>query len=193
MRNFRVRNVRLVSGIEQQKRVMFARVGDPMRELRARCHSPGRIVRKTKIDQIDMFLWRLGNKIIFRRAWQIHEAFIAAVLPTGPRVPSHHICVDIDRINRIGDGDLVLVAENVEDVAAIAFRTVRDKNFVVGDLNVVFAIIVLCNFGSKKFVTLFRAIAAKCLAMTQLLDCALHCFNCRARERLRDVTNPAPN
>ena len=122
---------------------MFARVFDPARELRARRHRAGRIVRKTKINQIDMFLRWLGNEIVFRCARQIDDPFVAAVFPGRPRVAGHHVGVDVNRINRIGERDFVLVAENIEDVTAIAFRSVGDKNFVVGNLDLAIAIIVL--------------------------------------------------
>src|SRR5205807_2902893 len=78
MRNFRIGNVRLVSGIEEQKRLVFARVRDPRRKLLAHGYGAGWIIRKTEINQIDVFLRRLGDKIIFRRAAQIKKPFVAA-------------------------------------------------------------------------------------------------------------------
>ena len=68
MRNFRLRNVGFVSSVEEQERVMIARILDPTRELIARRDRTGRIVRETKINKIDMFLWRLGHEIVFRGA-----------------------------------------------------------------------------------------------------------------------------
>src|SRR6476619_3581780 len=56
MRNFRIGNVRLVRGVEEQKRIMFVRVSDPARELCARCHGTRWVVWKTKIDEIDVLL-----------------------------------------------------------------------------------------------------------------------------------------
>src|SRR6266567_4269749 len=49
MRNFRIGNVRLVRGIEEQKRIVLVRVIDPTRELRARRDGISWIVWKTKI------------------------------------------------------------------------------------------------------------------------------------------------
>ena len=92
-----------------------------------------------------MFLWGLGNKTVFRRTRQIDNAFITAVLFHRAGVARHHVRVDINRINRIGNRDFVLVAEDIEDVTAIAFRSVRNKNFVGGDVDLAVTIIVLCD------------------------------------------------
>ena len=145
MRNFWIGNVSFVSGVEQNERIMLTRVINPAGKLLARRDRAGRVVGKTKINEIDMFLWRLGNEIVFGRAWQINDAFVTAVFSRRARVTGHHVGVDIDRINRIGDRDFVLVAENIEDVPAIAFRTVGNKNLVVSDVDLAIAVIVLRN------------------------------------------------
>jgi hypothetical protein len=68
-----------------------------------------------------MLLRRLGHKIIFFRARQIENPFVAAVFRAVAGVAGHHVCIDINRINRIGDRHLVLIAENIQDITAIAF------------------------------------------------------------------------
>ena len=143
MRNFRLRDIRLVSRVEEQQRFMFARILDPARQLLARCHRARRIIRKAKIDKIDMFRRRLRNEIVFGGARQIHDPFVTAVFSRGASVARHHVCIDIDWINGIGDCDFVLVAEDIEDVTAIAFRSVGQKDFVVRDVDLAIAIIVL--------------------------------------------------
>jgi hypothetical protein len=37
-------------------------------------------------------------------------------------IAGHHVGIDVDRIDGIGDGDDVALAEDVEDVAAVALR-----------------------------------------------------------------------
>src|SRR5262249_11239255 len=58
MRNFGIGNVRLVCGVEKQKRVVFAGVLNPARELVARSDGTSWIVWETKIDQIDVLVRR---------------------------------------------------------------------------------------------------------------------------------------
>src|SRR3954451_15047491 len=52
MGNFTIGNVRFIRCIEEQKRIVFVRIIDPARKLRARCHCTSWIVGKTKINQI---------------------------------------------------------------------------------------------------------------------------------------------
>jgi len=58
-------------------------------------------------------------------------------------VTGHDVGVHIDRINRIGNGDFVVAAENIEDVTTIAFRAVRHKDLVVLNVDLAIAIIEL--------------------------------------------------
>ena len=121
MRNFRIGNVGLVCGVEQQKRLVFAGVIHPARKLLLRCDGTRWIVWKTKIDEIEMLVWRLWHEMIFRGAGQIMNALVAAILPHLACVARHHVCVYVRRIHRIRHRDLILAAENIENVAAIAF------------------------------------------------------------------------
>src|SRR5437764_7720682 len=108
-----------------------------------------------------MFIWRLGNELVFRSAWQISDPFVTAIFPRRPAVPCHYIGIDINRINRIRDCDLVSIAEDVEDVTAIAFRSVGNKDFVIGNIDLAVAVIALRNFRSEKFLTLLMHVTAK--------------------------------
>src|SRR5690348_468301 len=104
-----------------------------MCELFTRGDGAGRVVRETEVYKIDMFLRRLGHKVVFLRSRQVNDAFVTAVLARGPGVTSHDVCIDINRVHGVGDRDLVVLAKNVEDVTAIALRSVGDKNLVLGN------------------------------------------------------------
>src|SRR4030095_9212174 len=95
MRNFRIGNVRLVRGIEEQNPIMSARVIDPARELRARCDGTSWIVWKTKINEIDMLVRRLRNEIVFRSTGQITNPLVAPILSRRRRVARHHVFVPL--------------------------------------------------------------------------------------------------
>ena len=135
MRNFRIGNVGFVCCVEQNQRVMLPRIIDPERKLFACRDRAGRIVRETKINKIDMFFRWLGNEIVFSCARQINDSFVAPVFPRDAGVTCHDVRVDVSRINRIWNGDFVLIAKNIEDEAAIALRSVGDENLVVGDVD----------------------------------------------------------
>ncbi len=121
MRNIWIGNIGFVRGIEEEYRVVFARVIDPTRELFARSNGPRWIIGKTKIDKIGMVCRWIGNKSVFSCARQIQNSFIAPIFSCRSTATSHHVRIDIDRIYRIRHRDFVLIPENVEDVTAIAF------------------------------------------------------------------------
>ena len=61
----RIADVALVGGVEKEERLMLLRVCDPARQLRARRHRAGRIVRETKINKVGMFVRRLRRRNCF--------------------------------------------------------------------------------------------------------------------------------
>ena len=107
---------------------------------------------------------------------------------------SHDVGVDVDRINRIGDRDPVLVAKNIENVTAIAFRTVGEKDFVVCNLDPALRD-NRCSaiFCAQKFVTLLVSITAKCFANTELIDRLVHRRDGGGWQWLGDIADAAPD
>src|SRR6516225_3194563 len=190
-RNFRIGNVRLVRGVEEQKRVMFARVIHPARQLRTRCDGTSWIVWKTKIDEIDVLLRWLRHEVVLRGAGQIMNSVVGAVLSRRAGMTRHDVCVHVHRIDWIRDRNLVLVAENIEDVTAIVFGSVRNEDFVISNVDIAVAVVALRDLGSEKLVALFGTIAAKTFAMLELINGALHRFNRCGRKRLSHITNSA--
>jgi len=121
MRNIWIGNIGFVRGIEEKQRLVPARVIDPPRELFSRCNGSGWVIRKTEINKIGVFSRWIGDKSILSCARQIQNSFVAPIFSCRPTAARHHVRIDVDRIYRIGDRDSVLIAENVEDVTAIAF------------------------------------------------------------------------
>src|SRR6266581_9790059 len=100
---------------------MLLRVSHPIFELRAQRDGSSGIVWKTEIDNVDVPRRRLGDELIFGEAWQIGDSFVTARAVNRSRVSGHHVGVYVDRIDRIGGRDLVVIAEHVEDVSAVRF------------------------------------------------------------------------
>ena len=172
---------------------MFARIIDPTRQSLGRCHGAGWIVGETEVDHIDVLLRRIGHEIIFDGARQIGDSFVATVVPHLSGMTSHDIGIDVNWINRIGDRDFVLMSKNIQDVTAIAFRSVRHENLILTDLDATVAIVRLGDFASQELVALFRAVAAKGFAGTKLSHRLLHRGDGSLRQRLGHVANSAPN
>src|SRR5208337_4698869 len=87
----------------------------------------------------------------------------------------------------------ILMAENIQNITAIAFGAVGDKDLIVRDIHAVFAVIVFRDRVSEKFVTLLRAVAAEGFPMCELIDRPVHGLDDRDGKRLGDVPDAAPD
>ncbi len=105
----------------------------------------------------------------------------------------HDIGVDVNGVNRIDDRDSILMTENIQNITAIAFGAVGDKNLIVRDIHALFAVIVFRDCVTKKFVTLLRAVTAEGVPMRELIDRPMHRLDDRGGERFRDVPDAAPD
>ena len=103
----------------------------------------------------------------------------------------HHIGIDVNRINRIGDRDFVLIAQNIENETAVALRTVGHENLIVRDVDLAIAEIFLRDCRSQEFVPLLGSIAAKRFTVPQLVSGAFDRFDGRLRQRLGHVADSA--
>ena len=103
----------------------------------------------------------------------------------------HDVRVHIDGIHRVADGDFVFGAENIEDVAAIAFGAVADENFIVGNLHSPVAKIIFGNRGAQPVVALLRAIALEGFAHGHFVHGPVHGGNHGRRQRFGHVADAA--
>jgi hypothetical protein len=153
---------------------MLARIGDPRLELCARGHGASRVVREAEVNDVDVLLRRFGDEVVFRRAVQIHEPGVGAAVAGFAGVPGHDVRVDIHGIYRVRDGDLVLAPEDIEDVAAIALRTVAHEDFVVRDFEALRAIVVLRDGVAEPLVTLLGPVAVEAFARGHVVHGLVH-------------------
>ena len=86
---------------------------------------------------------------------------------------------------------LFLCAEDVEDVAGVAFGAVADENFVVGHVAAAVAKIILRDGGAQPFVALFRAVAVERLAHGHFVHGLVHGGDDGGRQRLGHVADAA--
>src|SRR5207244_3393794 len=193
MGNLGTADVGFVGGIEQQQRIMVPRVLDPIRQLRTRRHRAGWIVGKTKINDVRVFPRRFRNEIILNRAGQIENAFVAAIGPDWPGVPRHYIGIDVNWIDRIGNRDLILLAQNIENVTAVAFRPIRQENFVIRHFDSTIAIIKLRDFVAEEFVALLGPVATEGFTLSEFFGRSFHCLDRGPRQRLSHVTDATTN
>src|SRR5437588_6354309 len=98
-------------------------------------------------------------------------------------MPGHYIGVDVNWIDRIGNRDLILLAQNIENVTAVAFRAIRQENFVVRDFDPAIAIIKLRDFAAEEFVALLGSVTTKGFTMSELFGRSFHRLDCSPRQR----------
>src|SRR5690606_29477323 len=74
MRDRRIRDERLVGGIEEDHRTALAREGDPARELLLRRGGAGRVVRRAEIDEVDLLLRKIRDEAVLGGRRHVDDA-----------------------------------------------------------------------------------------------------------------------
>ena len=100
-------NKGLVSRIVKNQGLVLCGKIHPGLKLRFSDGGPGRVVGKTQVNQINVFFRQIRDKAVFPVAFQIGDAFVTPVTKRSGAA-GHHIGVQIDRINRIGNGDMAI-------------------------------------------------------------------------------------
>ena len=135
MRHVIFLNESLVSCIKENERVVSQGVIHPLLKLFFGERSPRRIVGITEIDDINPLVGDGGDELVFCRARHVSHV---TPLPIGFEHPSpstHHVAVDIYRIDRIGHTHTIVVAQNIADVTSIALCPVVHEDFARREMN----------------------------------------------------------
>ena len=86
----------------------------------------------------------------------------------------HDVGVDVDGVDGIHDGNAIVVAQDVEDVAAVALRSVGNEDLVVRHVETPVAVIVLGDRGAEKLVSLLGSVAVESPVGSHLVDGGVH-------------------
>ena len=105
----------------------------------------------------------------------------------------HNVRVEINGINRVGDGNFAVERENFLNVAAVAFGAVADKNFVRFNVKPATFVIVIGNFLAQERISLFRAVAAKSFSVAHFISSTFHRVNAHLRQWTSHVADAEPN
>ena len=168
---------------------MFERVVHPGLELRPRGRRAGRIIGRTQINDVNVAFGRFGHEPVAGTAGKINQFRVRARFVGRACMAGHDVRVHIDRIHRIADGDFVFAAQDVEDVAGVALRSIADKNFVVRHLDAAIAEVVSGNRRAQPFVALFGAVAVKSLPVAHFVHRLVHRRDDRRRQRLGHIAD----
>ncbi len=149
---------------------------------------PGGIIGKTKIDQIDSLAGRSGNIMVSWCRLQIEQATVAPVR-RGSGTTGHDVGVDIDGVDRIGDGDARLRGEDFLNMSAVAFRAIGNEYFVRGDVASERGVGAVGDGFSKEWVALLGAVSMKSLMGPQVVDGGVKSRTTGIWKRFGDVPN----
>ena len=168
----------LIGGIEKEDRVVLLCEAYPLREALAVIDGAGRIVRAAEVNDVGPVLWcRERQEAVLFGRHRVDD------LPAG-----HHVGVDVDRIDRIGNEHGVVLIEEIQDVAEIGLCAVRDEDLVEGELYAELLIIRL-DRGLQEIVALLRTVAMEALGPAHILRRLHHRINDGLRQRAGDITD----
>ena len=191
MRDLRIGDVGLIRCVEENDRSGAPSVIYPSFELFPGGDRTSWVVRKAEINEIDALFRDFRNKIVFLRAREINKPLVGARVVRGPSMTGHHVGVDVNRVNRIDDSDTILMAKNIQNIAAIAFGTVGDKNLIVFDIQIPLAIVVFRDGVTKKLIPLFWPITAERVPARKFIDRPMHRVDHCRGERFRNIPDAA--
>ena len=193
MRDLGVADVGFVGGVEEDDRVIREGVFDPSRELGARGRGTCGVVRIAEVNEIHFLLGNLRYETVLRIAGQIDQPAVEAVLIGLAGVSSHDIGIHIDRINRVHHRNAIVVTKDIQDVSAVAFGSIGNKNLIIRDLKPVRAVIVFRDGVPQKLIALLGAVSTKAAALAHFINSLVHGLANGHGERLGDISDTATN
>jgi hypothetical protein len=121
----------------------------------------GGIIGKAQVDQVRGDLRAtFGDESVFGVAVQVDNAIVASI-PIRSRAAGHDIGVQVDRVDRVGNGNAGIGVENLLDIPRIALGAVADEYFVGTDVGPAGLKIIFGNRFAQEFIALLRTVSAE--------------------------------
>src|SRR5690606_38830454 len=168
---------------------VFVGVVDPLLERLARRDGAGRVVGEAEVDEVGRLRRKLGNEPVLGRRGQVGQPLVPPVGGGPAGVAGHDVRVHVNGIDRVGDGDGVAFAQDVQDVAAVSLAAVGDEHFVGGDVAAARRVVVPTDRVAQPVIPLAGAVAVEALARGHVIHSAVHRLDDGRRERLGDVAD----
>lgn len=103
----------LIGGIVEDDGVIFLSVVYPGSKLLACGRGSCRVVRVAEVDDVYFFFWDGWDEVVFSGAGEIDESVVTAVFISFASVTDHYVGVNVDWVDWVGDGDFVVLTEDV--------------------------------------------------------------------------------
>ena len=184
----------MVCRIEENKRIVVQRIVNPSAQLLLREHCSCWIVGIAEVDHVDMTVLRyLRNKAVLSRAGHIGDVapplllrvFAVGLEHSGPAY--HHVGVDVDGIDGVGNADGVVPAHQFLNVSGVGLGSVVDENLVEVEVYAAREKVVLEYGLAQEVVALLGSVAAKALPGSHLVGGTVHGLYHRRAKGLRHV------
>ena len=147
------------------------------------------VVREAKVNYIGNLCRNVRSKVVFCCARHIDDVAPKTVFVLVTASARHNVCVNVYRVNRVTDSNLVVYRKDVADVAAITFCTVGKEDFVLCNVNASVGIVVLLDSVKNKIISVLRRISSKGSLTSHLINSLVHCINYCRSKRLCNVTD----
>jgi hypothetical protein len=106
-------------------------------------------------------------------------------------VAGHDVRVDVDRVDRIGHGDPVAAAEDLERRARVGLRTIAQEDLVVGHVDATRAEVAVRDRRAHEVVSGRGPVALEALARRQVIDRGMQGLDDGVGKRLGHVADAA--
>ena len=121
---------------------------------------------------------RHGQEVIFGVGGQIQNF-----------APCHHVIVHIHGVDGVGNQHGIVLAEQVQQVAQVAFGAVRNKNFRQIQRHAVVGVVIADRLAQEAVALLAGDVAVEGFFMCLLLDSVVHSPRHRGRQRQGDIAD----
>ena len=189
MRDVGVLYVSLIGSIKEYERVILQGVVYPLAHLVLSNHRARRVVGIAQVDDLNRATCRyLGHKTVLSRYGHIsHVRPLAVAMRASPAY--HHVGVDIDGIDGVGNTNIVVPVEQFLEVARIRLSTIVDEHLVDIQPHTTRQEVVLHYRLTQEVVALLGTISAEGLSMCHLIHRLVHSL-CNGRtQRLGNIAN----
>ena len=179
----------LVSGVVQDQGLVFLGVCNPFLQLRPRDGSAGGVVGETEIDEIHRLGGQVGNEVVFFCGVEINDPGVTTILETTCS-SGHDIGVEIDGIDRVGNGDADIGGEEFLEIGAVALCAIADEDFVGGDVSAFGLKVFFSDDVPQEPISLLRSVAAKGGVVGHFVYRPVKRLNASCRQGSSDISDP---
>ena len=188
MRDVGVLDVGLVGGVVEDDGIVVDGVVDPLAQFLLGEHHSRGVVGVAEVDHVDAVVGNLGHELILVGAG--HVGYVAPLaVGKDSCTANHDVGVDVNGIDRVGDGHGVVPPYELTDVSRVRFCTVVDEYFVGVEVHATGQEVVLYDSLPEPDVSLLGTIAVEGLLMGHIVDGLVHSVDDGGAEGLRDVAD----